>query len=94
MKSMRVADGETPASQAAKFAEQLHDDWGVGDEECNNGVLLLLAIQERQVCFKPHLFIVSTDSQRSIVSINKQPGVLHILTQHVQRLLFAKQCRK
>jgi len=42
---------EVPAgTQAAVFAKHLHNAWGVGDAACNNGVVLLLAIEERQVC--------------------------------------------
>ena len=49
MESMAVPEGESPAAQAASFAKALHDAWGVGDAACNNGVLLLLAVQDRQV---------------------------------------------
>ncbi len=49
MQSMAVLPGESAAAQAAVFAKHLHDTWGVGDAACNNGVLFLLAIQERQV---------------------------------------------
>lgn len=34
---------------AGKFARRLHDLWGVGDARCNNGVLLLVSIKDRQI---------------------------------------------
>lgn len=49
MKSMEVPASETPASQAEAFAKDLHACWGVGDKACNNGALLLLATDDRQV---------------------------------------------
>ena len=36
---------------AERFAKQLHDSWGVGDPACNNGVLFLLALENRQLYF-------------------------------------------
>lgn len=36
-------------ARAAAFAKQLHDKWGVGHAECNNGVVLFLSIKDRQV---------------------------------------------
>lgn len=50
MRSMGIPAGESAESEAAAFARQLHDSWGVGDAACNNGVLLLLSIGDRQVC--------------------------------------------
>ncbi len=49
MNRMLVPSGEDAAGAAQNFAKQLHDSWGVGDKECNNGVLLLLSIGDRQV---------------------------------------------
>lgn len=40
-----------PKEQVAElFAKQLHNRWGVGHPACNNGVLLLLSVEDRQVC--------------------------------------------
>ena len=36
---------------AEDFAASLMDKWGVGDGACNDGVLLLLSLQPRQVPF-------------------------------------------
>jgi len=34
---------------AKEFAEKLHAKWGVGRAECQNGVLILLAVEDRQM---------------------------------------------
>lgn len=49
MQRMAMAPAQDPAEAAQSFAKALHDDWGVGDVQCNNGVLLLLSIDDRQV---------------------------------------------
>ncbi len=36
---------------AEDFAASIMDKWGVGDGACNDGVLLLLSLQPRQVPF-------------------------------------------
>ena len=53
MRKMDLRAGESPEEGAARFARQLFDAWGVGDAGCNNGVLLLLALQDRQVLQAP-----------------------------------------
>lgn len=49
MSKMEFPAGTAPADAAHAFAKDLHARWGVGDAACNNGVLLLLSIQDRQV---------------------------------------------
>lgn len=49
MEHMALAPGQDPAAAAQSFAKALHDAWGVGDAQCNNGVLLLLSVGDRQV---------------------------------------------
>jgi uncharacterized membrane protein YgcG len=49
MDRMVIAPGSTPESTAKSFATALHDQWGVGDVACNNGVLFLLSRDDRQV---------------------------------------------
>lgn len=39
-----------PREQRAEFfARTLHNSWGVGNPACNDGVLLLLSVEDRQV---------------------------------------------
>ena len=49
MRRMAVLPGKDPGEAARLFAKALHDAWGVGDAACNNGVLLLLSIDDREV---------------------------------------------
>ncbi len=42
--------GADEGEAAEQFAAELMDRWGVGDASCNDGVLLLLTLQPRQVC--------------------------------------------
>ncbi|GLC71832.1 hypothetical protein PLESTF_001171900 [Pleodorina starrii] len=47
---MRRMDYTGDAGVAAgQFARSLHDRWGVGDPHCNNGVVLLVSIEDRQI---------------------------------------------
>lgn len=41
--------GSDASASAERFAKALHDAWGVGHQACNNGVLLFLAVQDRQI---------------------------------------------
>ncbi|PSC70754.1 glycoside hydrolase [Micractinium conductrix] len=49
MRSLLVPSGQAPGEAAAQFAKELHTRWGVGDKACNNGVLFLLSVDDRQV---------------------------------------------
>lgn len=45
-----IKDGTEPIDEAVqRFADELFDIWGVGQSQCGNGVLLVLAIEDRQV---------------------------------------------
>ncbi len=49
MKNMEINKGEQPAEAAHRIAKALHAKWGVGLAACDNGVLFLLAVDDRQV---------------------------------------------
>jgi uncharacterized membrane protein YgcG len=49
MKAFELPPGIEAADHALSFAKRLHDAWGVGSPVCNNGVLLLMALDNRQV---------------------------------------------
>lgn len=59
---MKIPSEKTSADQAAYFAQQLHNQWGVGDKTCKNGVLLFLSIQDRQA------FISTDDTARTFIT--------------------------
>ena len=48
-RSIVVPRGADEGESAEQFAAALMDKWGVGDASCNDGVLLLLTLQPRQV---------------------------------------------
>ncbi len=48
MQAMQLQAGRGAAQQAEAFARQLHGAWGVGRAGCDDGVLLLLSVQDRQ----------------------------------------------
>lgn len=49
MRAMDVAAGQAPADAARGFAKALHAAWGVGEAACENGVVLLVSVEDRQV---------------------------------------------
>lgn len=46
---MRSHSDESVAETAEKFAKHLHDSWGVGNAGCDDGAVLLLSTDDRQV---------------------------------------------
>ena len=49
LKKMRDFPGQSVEETAEKFTKHLHDSWGVGHTDCDDGVMLLLSIHDRQV---------------------------------------------
>ena len=49
MRSFKGRWGEEPEQTAQRMAKALHSDWGVGLAACDNGALLLLSVDDRQV---------------------------------------------
>jgi uncharacterized membrane protein YgcG len=42
-------DGRAQDERVAHFARELHDSWAVGDAACNNGVVLVVALDDRKM---------------------------------------------
>lgn len=49
MRKMVLAPGQDSGVAAEQFAQALHSKWGVGRAECQNGVLVFLAVDDRCV---------------------------------------------
>ena len=49
MDRLEVGSGSSAAEAAASFARALMDAWGVGASGCNDGTVVLLSRQDRQV---------------------------------------------
>ena len=58
-RSIAVPAAADEGGAAEDFAASLMDKWGVGDGACNDGVLLLLSLQPRQVPFLCHLVMLA-----------------------------------
>lgn len=41
----------TTSQMAEKYAKSIHDQWGIGDADCNNGIMLLISIKDRKLYF-------------------------------------------
>lgn len=49
VQNMKLQNGRSEAEQAEYFAKSLHKAWGVGDKNCDNGLVFLLSKDDRQV---------------------------------------------
>ncbi len=52
VQSMKLQNGRSEAEQAEYFAKSLHKAWGVGDKNCDNGLVFLLSKDDRQVILR------------------------------------------
>lgn len=46
-----ASPSDNKKKSAYQFAKDIHDQWGVGDAECQNGIVLFLAIKDRALGF-------------------------------------------
>ncbi|WIA12293.1 hypothetical protein OEZ85_012349 [Tetradesmus obliquus] len=79
MHKMDHAKHADKAATTQAFAKALHDAWGVGNPECQNGLLLLMAISDRQVYISSGRGVkaVVSDAQLSTVLDNIKPALKH-----------------
>lgn len=70
MRKMEVKWGRSASKAAQTMAKSLHARWGVGDAACDNGVLLLLAVEDRQV------YISTGKGARRMLSDSLAGGVI------------------
>lgn len=66
---MSGAKHSDKAVEARDFARALHDRWGVGKAECQNGALLLLAVGDRQVYISTGAGIKAVVSQTQLQAV-------------------------
>lgn len=76
LRKMQI-DDEKPADTARAFAKGVHGRWGVGLRECNNGVVLFLAIDDRQVYISTGRGArkALSDSQAAIIIDRMKPAL-------------------
>ncbi len=58
---------------AETFAAALHNQWGVGHEECGNGIVLLIAVENRQMFLS-----TGKDAKRRIPDAHIQQVLRHM----------------
>ncbi|CAD7696649.1 unnamed protein product [Ostreobium quekettii] len=74
---LAMAPGDTPAQAARKLAEHLHGGWGVGHAACDDGVLVLLAISDRQI------YVSTGKGARARLSDYKVAGIIDGMRPHL-----------
>ena len=75
--SVERGSEESLAEASERFADAVFDKWGIGDEGCGNGVLLLLAVEDRQVS----LLLLQPSMQYVYSYYSPRNAVTHILLQ-------------
>ena len=73
--SVERGSEESLAEASERFADAVFDKWGIGDEGCGNGVLLLLAVEDRQVS----LLLLQSSMQYVSSHCRPRSAVAHIL---------------
>ena len=69
MRNMYIKTGESPGDAAHRIAKALHAKWGVGLAACDNGVLLLLAVDDRQVYISTGVGAEAALSSNDLISV-------------------------
>lgn len=84
VKNMDYSEGETSAESAQRFAKFLHNDWGVGKRECNDGAVIFLSVNDRQI-------YISTGQKTKERLVNKQ---INLIIEDIRPLLREEQYGK
>lgn len=79
---MDIHPGEVPGDAAHRIAKALHAKWGVGLAACDNGVLLLLSVSDRQV------YISTGTSAQAAMSNSDLEGVISAMKPKLRTLKF------
>jgi uncharacterized membrane protein YgcG len=65
------ADERSVEERVRYFAKELHDSWGVGDARCNNGVVLVVALDDRR------MYISTGAGAKGVLTDNAVQAVLN-----------------
>lgn len=84
VKSMELEEDENAAENAERFAKYLHDNWGIGKELCNDGGLIFLSVNDRQV-------YISTGQKTKERLTNEQ---INLIIENIRPFLRAKEYGK
>lgn len=69
MRHMKIPSTMDPAAMAQQMAKDLHAKWAVGSSDCDNGVLLLLSVEDRQIYISTGAGSMRYLSDNSLVDI-------------------------
>ena len=69
MRRMDINRGEPAGDAARRIGKAIHAKWGVGQKACDNGVLFLLAVEDRQVFISTGRGAQKALSDNSLVDI-------------------------
>lgn len=72
------ADSSTHANKAMRLAKSAHDEWGVGHADCEDGIVLLLAIRQRQ------MYMSQGAGTLAIVNDDTRNAILHRMKPHLR----------
>lgn len=75
---MEINTGEHSPEAAHRIAKALHAKWGVGSAQCDNGVLLLLAVNDRQV------YISTGVGAQQALSDNSLGSIINDMKRHLR----------
>eukprot|EP01124_Arcella_intermedia_P002177 TRINITY_DN111_c0_g1_i1.p1 TRINITY_DN111_c0_g1~~TRINITY_DN111_c0_g1_i1.p1 ORF type:complete len:404 (+),score=78.85 TRINITY_DN111_c0_g1_i1:681-1892(+) len=77
MNKFHIPREEDAPTAARHFAKDLHDKWGVGHVDCNNGILFLLSKTDRQIYIStgPGISHRLTDDDIHVIISNMKEGL-------------------
>ena len=75
---MKNMDTKGGLDSAEVFARHLHHKWGIGYSECNNGILLLVAVENREV------YISTGQGAREIVTDEAVETIIENMRSHLR----------
>mmetsp|Transcript_1265 Transcript_1265/g.2638 ORF Transcript_1265/g.2638 Transcript_1265/m.2638 type:complete len:561 (-) Transcript_1265:76-1758(-) len=80
IKKMKLSELDTDVEKAAeKFCRSLHDQWGVGSKETNDGIVVLVSVEDRAV------FISTGDGAKSRITDQLIDGIIHRMKPFLRR---------
>ncbi|DBA84123.1 TPA: hypothetical protein ACH3X1_006599 [Trebouxia sp. C0004] len=68
VQSLKLQNGRSEAEQAEYFAKSLHKAWGVGNKNCNNGLVFLLSKDDRQMYLAADGQVLSKERQQYVLN--------------------------
>jgi len=100
IKNMEFRSGENKESAAQRYATTLHDRWGIGHRDCNNGIMIFVSIGDRQMYISVGAGATSQlsnsdvssaiDAMKSYLRNNDNDGALRAGTEEIGKDLLSE----